>query len=111
MAVRPAAGARDRACRDLGRAADRLGRCRTLPSDQLAGELAARRVPLAEAEGQIDAFADTLAPERKAEQLTHLFARTLEIINRDRTSIIQGIKKYARGSAPWPRPSPRRTSG
>jgi hypothetical protein len=65
--------------------------------DQLAGELAARRVPLAEAEGQIDAFADTLAPERKAEQLTHLFARTLEIINRDRTSIIQGIKKYARG--------------
>jgi hypothetical protein len=65
--------------------------------DQLAGELAARRVPLAEAEAQIAAFAGTLAPKRKAEQLTHLFARTLEIINRDRTSIIGGIKKYARG--------------
>jgi hypothetical protein len=65
--------------------------------DQLAGELAARRVPLAEAEAQVGAFADTLAPEHKHEQLTHLFARTLEIINRDRTSIIQGIKKYARG--------------
>ena len=75
-----------------------FGRCRTSPAiDQLAGELAARRVPLAEAEAQIDAFADTLAPERKAEQLTQLFARTLEIINRDRSSIIQGIRKYARG--------------
>ena len=30
-------------------------------------------------------------------QLTRLFGRTLEIINRDRASIIQGIKKYARG--------------
>lgn len=65
--------------------------------DQLAGELAARRVPLAEAEAQVGAFANTLAPEQKAEQLTHLFARMLEIINRDRTSIIRGIRKYARG--------------
>lgn len=64
---------------------------------QLAGELAARRVPLADAEQHVDAFAGTLAPEQKDAQLTRLFARTLEIINRDRTSIIQGIKKYARG--------------
>lgn len=65
--------------------------------DQLAAELAARRVPLAEAEAQVDDFAATLNAESKDEQLTRLFARTLEIINRDRTSIIQGIKKYARG--------------
>jgi hypothetical protein len=65
--------------------------------DQLAGELAARRVPLADAEAQVDDFAGTLNAETKDEQLTRLFARTLEIINRDRTSIIQGIKKYARG--------------
>ncbi len=65
--------------------------------DQLAGELAARRVPLEQAEQHVEAFADTLAPERKEAQLTQLFARTLEIINRDRTSIIKGIKKYARG--------------
>lgn len=65
--------------------------------DQLAAELAARRVPVAEAEVQVDAFADALASEQKEEQLTKLFARTLEIINRDRISIIQGIKKYARG--------------
>jgi hypothetical protein len=65
--------------------------------DQLAAELAARRVPLAEAEAQVDDFAGTLNAETKDEQLTQLFARSLEIINRDRTSIIQGIKKYARG--------------
>jgi hypothetical protein len=65
--------------------------------DALAGELAARRVPIADAEGQIEDFAKTLSEEQKDEQLTRLFARTLEIINRDRGSIIQGIRKYARG--------------
>jgi hypothetical protein len=65
--------------------------------DELAGELAARRVPLEAAEAQAEDFATTLADEHKDEQLTRLFARTLEIINSDRSSIIQGIKKYARG--------------
>jgi hypothetical protein len=65
--------------------------------DQLAGELAARRVPLEAAEAQVEDFARTLADEQKDEQLTRLFARTLEIINSDRSSIIQGITKYARG--------------
>jgi hypothetical protein len=65
--------------------------------DRLAEELAARRVRLTEAEAQVEAFAETLAAEQKDAQLTRLFARTLAIINQDRTSIIQGIKKYARG--------------
>lgn len=65
--------------------------------DELAGELAARRVPLEEAEAQVEDFANTLADKHKDEQLTRLFARTLEIINSDRSSIIEGIKKYARG--------------
>jgi hypothetical protein len=65
--------------------------------DELATELAARRVPIEEAEAQIEYFAKTLTDEQKDEQLTRLFARTLEIINGDRSSIIQGIKKYARG--------------
>lgn len=65
--------------------------------DQLAEELAARRVPLEDAEQHVDDFAGSLAPEQKNDQLTRLFARTLEIINRDRSSIIQGIKKYSRG--------------
>jgi hypothetical protein len=65
--------------------------------DDLAAELAARRVPLEQAEAQVADFAKTLANEQKDEQLTRLFARTLGIINGDRGSIIQGIKKYARG--------------
>jgi hypothetical protein len=65
--------------------------------DQLATELAARRVPMKEAEAQVENFAKTLANGHKDEQLTKLFARTLEIINGDRGSIIQGIRKYARG--------------
>jgi hypothetical protein len=69
----------------------------TPATDELAGELAARRVPLEEAQAQAGEFASTLANEHKNEQLTRLFARTLEIINNDRSSIIQGIKKYARG--------------
>jgi len=65
--------------------------------DELAGELAARRVPLEDAEAQIAALAATLATEQKNAQLTSLFARTLDIINRDRASLIGGIRKYARG--------------
>jgi hypothetical protein len=65
--------------------------------DELAGELSARRVPLEEARAQIDAFAASLNDAQKNEQLTKLFVRTLEIINNDRSSIIEGIKKYARG--------------
>ena len=65
--------------------------------DALASELAARRVPLQAAEAQVEQFASSLAAEQKAEQLTRLFARTLAIINRDRSSIVQGIRKYARG--------------
>ena len=96
--MRPAPGARDRARGDLGPAAARSAAAAPSPTiDQLAGELAARRVPLEQAEQHVEAFAGTLAPERKEAQLTILFARTLEIINRDRASIIKGVKKYARG--------------
>jgi hypothetical protein len=65
--------------------------------EALASDLAARRVPLKEAEAQVEEFASSLADGEKDERLTGLFARTLEIINGDRSSIIQGIKKFARG--------------
>jgi hypothetical protein len=65
--------------------------------DQLAGELSARRVPIEEARAQIEAFAARLDDAQKGEQLPKLFIRTLEIINNDRSSIIEGIKEYARG--------------
>ena len=65
--------------------------------EALAVELAARRVPIEEAEHQVEAFATTLGAGDKAKQLTHLFKTTLDIINRDRASIINGIKKFSRG--------------
>ena len=54
-------------------------------------------MPVEDAAAQVEKFAQTLNDEQKEEELTRLFARTLEIINHDRTSIIKGIKKYARG--------------
>jgi hypothetical protein len=65
--------------------------------EALAGELAARRVPLEEAEEQVATFADALDPESRPETLTTLFRETLSIINKDRASIISGIKRFSRG--------------
>lgn len=67
------------------------------PVAELANELAARRVPLEEARAMVDEFADDLTPEGRQDRLTRLFAETLEIINDDRSSIISGIRRYARG--------------
>jgi hypothetical protein len=65
--------------------------------DRLAAELAARRVPLEEAEQQVAAFAAALESDARNQDLARLFARTLAIINQDRASIIGGIKRFARG--------------
>jgi hypothetical protein len=65
--------------------------------EQLAAELAARKTPLEQAKAKIDDYAKGLPAAQRNEQLTRLFAETLAIINRDRDSIIAGIKRYARG--------------
>jgi hypothetical protein len=65
--------------------------------EHLAEELAARRVPLAEAEQQIAAYALPLEGDARSAELTRLFTRMLAIINQDRASIIEGIKRFARG--------------
>jgi hypothetical protein len=65
--------------------------------DALAEELAARRVPIEEAEQQVESFAGPLAEAEKSEPLTVLFKATLEIINKDRASIIAGIKRFSQG--------------
>ncbi len=62
----------------------------------LAAELAARRTPIEEADRQVEEFAATLDPEVKDDRLTALFAGVLETINRDRASLISGIKRFAR---------------
>jgi len=61
---------------------------------ELALELAARRTPLEAAQERIAEFAAGLEPERKDESLTALFAGVLERINRDRASLIAGIKRF-----------------
>jgi hypothetical protein len=63
----------------------------------LAGELAARRVPMAEAEKLIDGYAADLGGQEKDLALTLLFKETLALINQDRSSNIQGIRKFAQG--------------
>jgi hypothetical protein len=78
---------------------DEAGGGRDEALEALAGELAARRVPIEEAERQVEAFAAPLADADKAPRLTRLFEATLDIINHDRASIITGIRKFSRGQA------------
>ncbi|MGI9491631.1 MAG: hypothetical protein ACR2QF_04435 [Geminicoccaceae bacterium] len=63
----------------------------------LADELSARRVPVEDAERYIEGFASELDDAQKASSLTNLFRTTLDIINEDRASIINGIKKFSQG--------------
>ena len=62
----------------------------------LAEDLAARRVPIEEAERRIADYAGTLNGARP-ETLAALFKETLGIINDDRSSIIAGIRKFSQG--------------
>ncbi|MEZ5932518.1 MAG: hypothetical protein R3F54_11275 [Alphaproteobacteria bacterium] len=65
--------------------------------DALARELAARRVPIEQAEQDIDAYVQALNGQATPERLAALFKATLAIINDDRSSIINGIKKFSKG--------------
>ena len=64
---------------------------------ELAGELAARRVPMEEAEQQIADYAGGIESAGRAETMAALFKETLGIINDDRASIIAGIKRFSQG--------------
>jgi hypothetical protein len=62
---------------------------------RLASKLAARRTPIDEAEKLVEAFAEAQPKQAMNTKLTALFGRTLEVINRDRASIIAGIKRFS----------------
>ena len=62
---------------------------------QLAGTLAARRTDIEAAKTAVADFAAGLGTDRN-ERLTLLFAATLDIVNRERASIISGIGRYTR---------------
>jgi len=61
----------------------------------LAQRIAARSLAIDEAKGLIELFASDLKGQ-KDQKLTLLFAATLATINGDRSSIINGIERYAR---------------
>ncbi|MDX1540391.1 MAG: hypothetical protein R3349_03200 [Geminicoccaceae bacterium] len=61
---------------------------------ELAPELAARRVPLEEANTQVADLAASLEPASRERTLTLLFAGIFEIIGRERQEIIAGIKRF-----------------
>jgi hypothetical protein len=64
----------------------------------LASRISARRLAIEEAQREIDTFAASLGAD-KDQKLTLLFAVTLDVINRERASIISGIQRYARRQA------------
>lgn len=62
---------------------------------QLVMELAARRVPLAEAEHKIEDFSAMLAPEERSAQLSKLMQGLFDHMNRERSQVMSGIGRYA----------------
>ena len=61
--------------------------------------LTAPGYPLASAERDIESFAGQQAAQRKDELLTLLFAGVLHELNRDRSMMLEGIKRYTRGQS------------
>ena len=66
-----------------------------LEVDRLAAKLAARATPIAETEKLVEAFVATQPKPEINDKLTAVMGRTLDIINRDRASIIAGIKRFS----------------
>ncbi len=62
----------------------------------LAQRLASRRTRVEEMGALLDSFVET-AGSQKAERLTRVFAGALDIINMERSRVIAGIERYARG--------------
>jgi hypothetical protein len=63
---------------------------------QLAGELAARRLPIEEAEAAIESFAQDLDEKEKEARLTALFAGVFASLDSERTDVMDGIERYGR---------------
>lgn len=66
---------------------------------QLAARLAPRRVSLEEVEAQAAAFLEGVPQEERGERAAQLFSAVLDIIQRERRQVIDGIGRYARSQA------------
>lgn len=62
----------------------------------LAQKLASRRLPLDQVDPMVEQFAKD-AGKDKDKKLTELFVGVLDVINTNRTEILEGIMRYARG--------------
>ena len=62
----------------------------------LVTELAARRVPIADAQKEIRDFASTLPGDKPEEKLTKLVQGLFDHMNAERSQVISGIARYAR---------------
>ena len=62
----------------------------------LVEELAARRVPIEEAQGQIRDFATGLPADQKNPRMTMLVQGLFDYMNAERSQVISGIARYAR---------------
>lgn len=67
---------------------------RTTAMRQLVATIAARRVPLAEAEKTVADFVGALPEAERAKTATALFADLLQAMNAERTSVMRGIERY-----------------
>lgn len=66
---------------------------------ELVAELAQRRIPIAEAQQTIRDFAPQLKSDEKAARLTMLVRGLFDHMNGERSQVISGIGRYARGQA------------
>jgi hypothetical protein len=76
--------------------ADATDWSRDTEAASLAQRLASRRTSLEEADQLIETFAAAAGPDRER-RLTRAFAGVLELINLERSRVIEAIERYARG--------------
>ncbi|MGB8276985.1 MAG: hypothetical protein WCF20_03495 [Methylovirgula sp.] len=63
--------------------------------DELAANLAQRRLPIDQAKAQIDEFAKSAGPDRK-QKLTLLFALLFDKLDGERAQVIGGLERFGR---------------
>jgi hypothetical protein len=63
---------------------------------EAARRIASRRLPLDEATAEVQSYANDLEAEAKSEKLTMLFAGIFQILNAERSEVMEGIERYAR---------------
>lgn len=64
---------------------------------RFARVLASRKTELKDVDGLIDEFLAGVDPAEKGKRLTRVFAGVFEIVNGERTTVVNGIVRYAQG--------------